>query len=31
MVDLYDKISLAIDQKEFAVGVFLDLSKALTL
>ena len=28
LVDLYDKISLAIDQKEFAVGVFLDLSKA---
>ena len=28
LLDLYDKISLAIDRKEFAVGVFLDLSKA---
>lgn len=28
LIDLYDKISLAIDQKEFAVGIFLDLSKA---
>ena len=28
LVDLYDKISNAIDQKEIAVGIFLDLSKA---
>ena len=28
LVDLYDKISEAIDKKEVAVGVFLDLSKA---
>ena len=28
LVDLFDKISLAIDQKEFWDGVFLDLSKA---
>ena len=28
LIDLYDKISLAIDNQEFAVGVFLDLSKA---
>jgi hypothetical protein len=28
LVDLYDKISTAIDQKEIAVGIFLDLSKA---
>lgn len=28
LVDLYDKISEAIDKKEFAVGIFLDLSKA---
>ena len=27
LIDLYVKISLAIDQKEFAVGVFLDLSE----
>ena len=28
LLDLYDKISEAIDKKEVAVGVFLDLSKA---
>ena len=28
LVDLYDKISEAIDKRELAVGVFLDLSKA---
>ena len=28
LVNLYDKISTAIDQKEIAVGIFLDLSKA---
>ena len=28
VVDLYDRISEAIDKKEYAVGIFLDLSKA---
>ena len=28
LIDLYDKISLALDRNEHAVGVFLDLSKA---
>ena len=28
LVDLYDKICLALDHKEFAAGVFIDLSKA---
>lgn len=28
LIDLYEKISLAFDRKEFAVGIFLDLSKA---
>ena len=28
LIDLYDKISSALDHKEHAVGVFLDLSKA---
>ncbi len=28
LLDLYDKISEAIDKREVAVGVFLDLSKA---
>ena len=28
LIDLYDKISAAIDRKEIAVGIFLDLSKA---
>ena len=28
LVDLYDKISLALDRKEIAAGVFIDLSKA---
>ena len=28
LVDLYDIISLALDRKEFAAGVFVDLSKA---
>ena len=28
LVDLYDKISSAIDRKEISVGIFLDLSKA---
>ena len=28
LVDLYDKISRAIDRKETSVGIFLDLSKA---
>ena len=28
LVDLYDRISEAIDKKEYAVGIFLDLSKA---
>jgi hypothetical protein len=32
LVDLYDKISEAIDKKEFAVGIFLhDLSKAFDM
>ena len=29
LIYLYDKMSLAIDNQEFAVGVFQDLSKAL--
>ena len=29
LIDLYDKISSALDHKEYAVGVFLDLSKAV--
>ena len=29
LVDLYDKISEAIDCRELAVGIFLDLSKAV--
>ena len=28
LVDLHDKISLALNRKEFAAGVFIDLSKA---
>ena len=28
IIDLYDKISTAFDQGEFAIGLFLDLSKA---
>ena len=28
LVDLYDKISRALDRKEFVAGVFIDLSKA---
>ena len=28
LVDLYDRISTAIDQREIVVGIFLDLSKA---
>ena len=28
LIDLYDKISSAIDRKEISVGIFLDLSKA---
>ena len=28
LIDLYDKISTAIDNKEIAIGLFLDLSKA---
>ena len=28
LVNLYDIISLALDRKEFAAGVFVDLSKA---
>ena len=28
LLQLYDKISLAIDQSEFTIGIFLDLSKA---
>ena len=28
LIDLYDKISTAIDNKEVAIGLFLDLSKA---
>ena len=28
MIDLYKKISLALERNEHAVGVFLDLSKA---
>jgi len=28
LIHLYDKIYLALDSKEFAAGVFIDLSKA---
>jgi hypothetical protein len=28
LIDLYDKISSAIDRREISVGIFLDLSKA---
>jgi retron-type reverse transcriptase len=28
LIDIYDKISSAIDRREFAVGIFLDLFKA---
>ena len=28
LIDLYEKVSLALDRNEHAVGVFLDLSKA---
>ena len=28
LIDLYDKISNALDQGEFVIGLFLDLSKA---
>src|SRR5271165_5326627 len=28
LLDIYDKISDACDKKEFAVGIFIDLSKA---
>jgi len=28
LIDLYDKISLAIDKNEFSMGIFIDLSKA---
>ena len=28
LIDLYEKVSLALDRKEHAVGIFLDLSKA---
>ena len=28
LIDLYDRISLAIDKREFSIGVFIDLSKA---
>ena len=28
LIDIYDKISTSIDSKEYAVGIFLDLSKA---
>jgi len=28
LIDLYDKISTAIDNRELAIGIFLDLSKA---
>src|SRR5271156_5356648 len=28
LLEMYDKISLAIDNNEYAVGIFLDLSKA---
>ena len=28
LIDLYDKISAALDNKEVAVGFFMDLSKA---
>ncbi|MFM9988300.1 RNA-directed DNA polymerase [Flavobacterium sp.] len=28
LIDLYDRISVAIDKREFSIGVFIDLSKA---
>ena len=28
IMDTYDKISFAIDKCEFAIGIFIDLSKA---
>jgi len=28
LIDLYDKISAAVDMQEFSIGVFIDLSKA---
>ena len=28
LINLYDKISAAVDRKEFSVGIFIDLSKA---
>lgn len=31
IIDLYDEISTAYDQGEFAIGLFLDLSKAFDM
>ena len=31
IIDLYDKISTAFDQGEFAIGLFVDLSKAFDM
>ena len=28
LIEIYDKISAAIDNREFAIGIFIDLSKA---
>ena len=28
LIDLYEKISLALDRNEHVIGIFLDLSKA---
>ena len=28
LIDIYDKISMAIDKSEFSIGIFIDLSKA---
>lgn len=28
ILEMYDRISLAIDNREYAIGIFIDLSKA---
>ena len=28
LIEIYDKINAAIDNREFAIGIFIDLSKA---